>query len=487
MKKVFILCMVFVFALTIFACKKDDDTPPDDNPIIDEFWDADGNGTPDWEETEISLTYATWQYTQADMVTIDTLMVDAFMQEHPNITIDMQVVAEWYDWDTAFLSLLEANELPDVFLIQRLGSFLPFGITADITDLYDHDPDTDYIFDSVKNLGMYSNRRFAIPTFIYPAPWFVNLDLLDNAGINAPSYSWTYEQMESIARATTNTTTHQFGTTSANVFTRVYPKVLKMQEDLETGKTWYAYGFDGTRFNFDDPVMQAGANKMAEAIEQGYAHPGFSPEELEEWYTDPAFEPTYGGKVALWQEATWSAKDHFDSFTFDWDVYPGPNGVTFGNTDIGGLSGTISDSVKKQAAYQLLKYMSFGEEGLLKRFEIYADVGQELFQQGNNFPYPTVDYGINGQGHNLVWEAIPYGEVAPGFVSPQFIEGLRNGAIWANKEVIGWDAVDSATSAYFSEIMNGTNTYATLKDQIQQAADTALSDANQAMADLLGY
>lgn len=484
MKKIGILTLIVLGMLTFYACKEEESEPTPTPIPVDTFWDEDGNGIPDWQEEEITLTYATWQYTQPDMVTIDVLMIEEFMEKYPNITVEMQVVAEWYDWDTAFLGLLEANTLPDVFLIQRLGSFLPFNMLADLSEMYDNDPATDYIFESVKGLGMYADRRFAIPTFIYPQVWFVNLDLLDAAGIQKPSYDWTYAQMEAIARATTNATKKEFGMTGCNIFTRIYPKVLKMQEDLSIGTSWFSYGFDGDRFNFDDPVMQTGANKMQESIQQGYCKSGFSAEELEEWYNDTNFQPTYGGKVAIWPEASWSAKDYFDSFTFDWDAYPGPDGVTGGNTDIAGIS---SLSPNKKAAYQLLKWMSFGEDGLLKRYEIYEDVGQELFQQGNNFPYPIVDYGIDGQGINQVWSAIPYGEVAPGFVSPQFIEGLRHGAYWANKEIIGWDAVDSATGPYFTEIVYGTNTYAALKDMIQSASDQALADARQAMKDMLGF
>lgn len=484
MRKIWMMLLV-VGALVMLSSCKDKPTEETKTPLpIDTYWDEDGNGIPDWQEEQITLRYATWQYTNPEMITIDVLMIEEFTKKYPNITVEMQVVAEDYDWDTAFLGLLEGNNLPDVFLIQRLGSFLPYNILADITEMYEEDEDTEAIFDSVQNLGMYGDKRFAIPTFIYPQVWFVNLDLLDSAGIQKPSYNWTYEQMEAIARATTNATKKEFGMTGCNVFTRAYPKVLKMQEDLAVGRTWFSFGFDGNRFNFDDPAMQTASNKMQESIQQGYCKSGFSSEELEELYNNPTFEPTYGGKVAIWPEPTWSAKDHFDSFTFNWDAYPGPDGVTGGNTDIGGIS---SLTPHKKAAYQLLKWMSFGEDGLLKRYEIYEDVGQELYQQGNNFPYPVVDYGIDGTGVNQVWTAIPYGSVAPGFVSPQFIEGLRNGAFWANKEVIGWDAVDSATGPYFTEIIYGTNTYAALKDMIQAAADQALAEARQAMEDMLGF
>jgi|SRR5690554_1260527 len=480
-KIVSILLIAFVLVGLVACGKKEDDGEKPVDPV-DSYWDEDGNGIPDWQEKEITLTYATWQYTQPDMVTIDSLMIEEFMKKYPNIKVEMPVVAEWYDWDTAFIGLLEAGTLPDVFLIQRLESFLPFNILADISEMYDNDEDTQYIFESVNKLGTYGDKRYAMPTFIYPDVWFVNLDLVEKAGIAKPSYDWTYAQMEAIAKATTNASTNEYGLVGINHYMRTYPKVLKIKENAEVGKNWYAYSFDGEKFNFNDPVMQTAANKAVEATSQGYAKAAFSVTELEEIYNNPAFSPTYGGKVAIWPEASWSAKDHFDEFTFEWDAYPGPDGVTGGNTDIGGIS---SLSPNKKAAYQLLKWMSFSEEGLLKRFELYKEVGTELFQQGNNFPYPIVDYGIDGQGVNKVWSNITYNEVAPGFVSPQFIESLKNGAFWANKETIGWDAADAAISTYFSEVFSGAKTYADLKDMIHAAANQALNDARTAMDQIL--
>ena len=42
-------------------------------------------------------------------------MIEEFMKKYPNIKVEMPVVAEWYDWDTAFIGLLEAGTLPDAF------------------------------------------------------------------------------------------------------------------------------------------------------------------------------------------------------------------------------------------------------------------------------------------------------------------------------------------------------------------------------------
>ena len=133
-----------------------------------------------------------------------------------------------------------------------------------------------------------------------------------------------------------------------------------------------------------------------------------------------------------------------------------------------------------------LEYIEDGEDGILARFQIYAESGSELYQQGNNYPYPVADYGMDATGHNKIWENIPYGDTAPGLVTPQYLEALRNGAYVMNKEVCGWDASDYAIQEYFSEIYAGTNTFAALKASIQEGSTTELQRVRDELAAILG-
>lgn len=452
------------------------------------YWDKDGNGIEDWQEEEITLTFSTWQHTSADIITIESLLIDEFMAKYPNITVEIQMMgASSEEWDANFITASESDTLPDVFLINRLASFLPYNILGDITEFYDNDPDTDYIFDSIQDLGIYNDVRYAIPTFIYPTMWVVNLDILELAGIPAPEYNWTYQQMQAIAQATTNENNHILGMYGTMFFNRELPKVLKLEaastpEELAYAKKWQSYGFDGEDFNFNDPVFLSAMNMMTEGLNEGYVVAELSPEMLEEWYLDASFNPTYNGRVAMWREASWSIKDHFNEMLFNWDIYPGPNGVTGGNTDIAGISSTTDHP---EAAYQLLKWMSFSEEGLLTRYQLFEDYSDQVYVSANNYGYPIVDYGINGQGNNLVWENIPYGITAPGFVSPEFIESLKNGAYWVNKEVVGFDEADSVAYGYLYQTMVGETTYAAIMDTLQTESNFAMDQAKEILDALI--
>ena len=74
--KFMVFCFICLFAIGLVACNKGGKTQ------IDEFWDADGNGIADWQEKEITLRYATWQYTNPETQTIDTFLADEFMKKY---------------------------------------------------------------------------------------------------------------------------------------------------------------------------------------------------------------------------------------------------------------------------------------------------------------------------------------------------------------------------------------------------------------------
>jgi hypothetical protein len=105
--------------------------------------------------------------------------------------------------------------------------------------------------------------------------------------------------------------------------------------------------------------------------------------------------------------------------------------------------------------------------------------------QANNYGYPIVDYGIDGYGVNQLWETIPYGLTAPGFVSPEFIEALKNAAYWVNKETVGWDEADTASWPYLTQVINNETQFAAVKDEMQTAANAAFAAANAAMDALI--
>lgn len=492
------LVLALLLVLGLGACGEDnpgdnsgDNNGDDDNKGSEKhnwtenelYWDANKNGTPDWAEKEITLKYATWQYNNPEAITIDTLMIDAFMHKYPNIHVEMDILGESGEWESNFLERLSTNNVPDVFLINRLENMLPYNVLADLTDFYNHDDDTKYIFDSVKDLGLYNGKRYCLPTFIYPEIWIVNKDLLASCSIKVPSYDWTWEQMESIAKAVYNArgTEHKIGLYGTDQYYFELPKVLKVRDNAEVGYTWLGYGYDGSKFNFSDMAYINAVSKMETGMAEGWLVNQYDEATLTEYYGS-VVDPRYSGQVAIWREPSWSFKDAMANILFDWDVYPGPSGITGGNTDIAGVSQLCEN---KAAAYQLLKWLSFSKEGMVTRYQLYKDYSEVLYVSADNYPYPVVDYGINAKGENDIWDNIPYAKSAPGYGTLEFMESLRNGAIKANKEVVGWDAAEDTFKVYISQIIMEGKTYAELYETIQQASDDALRQKLEAVAEAI--
>ena len=500
MKKVLCLMFSLVFALFLTACGGNNTTTKGGNKTkeLDEFWDADKNGVPDWQEEEINLTFATWQYKDPatpgneNQVTIDTLLLDQFMEKYPNIHVTMQFVTEAFDeatWNSKIAELSETGELPDVFLIQRLEKMLPINALADITSYYEHDDDTEYIFESLQNSGVYDGVRYALPTFVYAEWWIVNLDLLKNAGIKAPGYDWTWEQMENIAKAVYNDTTHVVGQSGYTQYWKTLPKLLSGES------TWASMGYDAknSTWNFGTKAFEDAMAMMSSALQSNAATSPYSVDQIAEYYgktveqyqLDNGYNIGYDGYAGIWASPSWTAKDYFSKMSFNWDVYPAPGRVVNGeviqtiggNTDLIGVSSTCTN---KAAAYQLLKWMSYSEDGIIARYDDYREYSESLAIVANNYPYPVADYGIDENGVNKIWDNLPYDKV-PGMTSPEMINALKNGAFNLNKETPGWDAVDSAVNPYFYQVTTGDATFESVKETVVSEGTRAFKDFNDAL------
>lgn len=474
-KKFLLLMMIICSVFVVVSCGKTGEPTGGKTQGGGTFWDQDGNGVEDWQEEEITLTYATWQHATEESITIDSLMVEEFTKKYPNVKVEMQIVPGLEDeWTNALVTLQETNEVPDVFLVNRLGDLLPNNLLADITEMWNNDPQTKYIFDSVRDLSVVKGKRYVVPTAFYPQFWVVNKEVLKNAGVPLPSYDWTWEQMESIGKAVNDISKNVIGIWGTAQYYYEYPKVL----DPETHP--YAYGYDGKGFNYSSDAYLEAMNALETAyLKEGYVVNGLSEDELLERYGSKTADPRYMNKVGIFREPVWRLKDRLDEIKDNIDIYPGPGGVAGGNTDIAGISATCEH---KQAAYQFLKWMSYSEEGVLKRFELYKKYkdSDELATSGNNYPYPIVDYGMDGKGQNAIWDNIPYGDTAPGLVSPEFLESIRNAATQANKEVIGWKDVETVVQPYFSQVLAGGDNpidFISIVEAMQEAANIAYNNA----------
>ncbi|WP_173917629.1 extracellular solute-binding protein [Halobacillus sp. Marseille-Q1614] len=107
-----IVTLLTVFSL-LAACSNDSSSEGESS-------DDSGNGE------EVTLSIASWSFGTEGEANLDRMMLDAFMEEHPNIKVEIdESISD--PWEESLASAASAGEMPDVFAIAHL----PTGIAND--------------------------------------------------------------------------------------------------------------------------------------------------------------------------------------------------------------------------------------------------------------------------------------------------------------------------------------------------------------------
>lgn len=193
MKKILLLFVALFLVVGLYACGADDD-----DPIVNQ---------------KIELTYADWGNQE-----LNQRMIEAFMAKYPDIrvTLRQDIAGSGAEFTGNLVTAAQAGLLPDVFATDNVPTVINAGLTYDLAELWDADPETDLVYENVALTGVYNNKRFAVPSFQFLKGIMINLDIfaeknlvtvagkyrIDNDGY--PVKDWTHTEFVEIAKAITN-------------------------------------------------------------------------------------------------------------------------------------------------------------------------------------------------------------------------------------------------------------------------------------------
>lgn len=448
MKKFGILLLAFTFIFTLHACGDDEDN---------------GNGrTP---TRNIVLTYADWGDQE-----LNQMLIDAFMEENPNITVELRtdITGAGAAFTESLLNAQAAGVLPDVFAIDNVPTGYSNGMLLDISEYWDSDPDVEFIYPNIRDTAVYGDGRYAIPSFQFIRGIYMNLTLFDQYNIPIPDKDWTYDEFVQLSidirQAGINDSV--FGIDpwfGALDFEAMWPT----QDYEDVGyNTW-----DGEQFNFNTPMwieaFEARLDLMAQDVVGSYTE-----EELADlgvaW---PWFEGLIGMNIdGSWN--LWMVDDMFDQYGIEVGFWPYPGG------DAGQFPPTILDfnvvssqTEHPEAAYELAKWMTFGKEGWLTRLDLMEQRGDLYLDR-----FPIADYPE-------VWAK------AEDYID--YIEGVRESVELfdyskpdVDKWLLGykafWEWVESDDNDYWTRINEGLITPQEFapewEEQINKMVNEALQD-----------
>ena len=316
------------------------------------------------EDREIVLTFAAWFDSD-----LQQHLANAFMEANPDIYVEI-VEIDQNSWSSALQNLASTGDLPDAFCTFDLATAAANGWTADITEYYDADATTQKISEGLKVAGVYGGKRYGLVTEQYPCLVLLNKTLFEENNVALPGYDWTIDQMYSLALKLTKSNSHQFGLGS-NVLS-----YLRDVYDAAYSTDLWQYGYNPSEGTFNTALLAKGYAKGLEFLNNGVAGDP-SAEELSEWYGDEEIWLPKTGKLAMqldwyWTIQTVKAKEYVE-LGQEWLAYPFPVGTSNRVQTIVNVGCVAESSEHPEEAYELLKFMTFGEEGWKARHKWYKE------------------------------------------------------------------------------------------------------------------
>ncbi|MFP4287380.1 MAG: hypothetical protein ACLFRI_06725 [Candidatus Izemoplasmataceae bacterium] len=459
MKKFLSLLLVFLMSFAIVACGEETlDPDPDPNGNGDD----NGGTTP---TKNITLSYADWGDQE-----LNQILIDAFMEEYPNITVELRkdITGAGGEFTANLLNAQAANVLPDVFAIDNVPTGLSNGMILDITEYWDADEETDLVYPNIADTAVYNGKRYAVPSFQFIKGIYINLTLLDEYNIPIPDKDWTYDEFVDLAidirEAGQADAVYAIDPWFGDLdFEAIWPT----QDNADVGYQT----FDGEQFHFNTPMWIDAYNAKLDLWAQGVVAQ-HTEEELamigDVW-------PWLAGYTAMSIDGSWNlwmVDTMYDEYGFEVGFWPYPGG------EAGQFPPTILDyavvssqTEHPEEAYLLAKWMTFGRRGWEVRLDVMEDRGDLYLDR-----FPVADYPE-------IWEQ------ASDFLD--YVEGVRENVElfeyskpdvdkWLPGYKAFWEWVSNDDNDYFTRIGDGLITpevfAAEWEEKINELVEEALNE-----------
>lgn len=306
-------------------------------------------------------------------------VMDVFRQAYPNIELNITP----FDGESGpyLTAMATANTMPDVLW----GDWTDFtyavsnGYVRSLDDLLEKDAEREFLPQSLVEPFIYGGKTYAVPDQIHARMIAVNTDLLDELNLDAPRYDWTMDEfVELLKTATTDKTA------GAAVLYDLDSVISAQAEGFWSP----AYNYAERKFHFTEKWLP-GINLLSElraipgletlAMRANADEDGNS--DYTRKYGDAGKDDNHyafkEGFALVATGASWEANWMRAQVKPNWEYWPYPRldedssikiPVHINHTY---MMSTVADE-NVEAAYQVLKWISFGKEGNLNKMDIFA-------------------------------------------------------------------------------------------------------------------
>lgn len=441
----------------------------------------------------VTLTYAAWNLGAVDSTTnLERLMLDAFEEEYPWITVNITERpkipnTDGTEVDQNWNEFLGANAargtLPDVYFTDSVETTIMNDWSLDVTSIAMGDPEFLNISEDLRNAANYGGRLMALPYAVYYFGYYINKTLFEENNGDVPTFEDTWDEFTAkvadIASQTVTTGTGIAGICGIDRMLEWYP--AQLNENLG----WYTY--DGENLHLDgeefETTLELYTSLMAN---KSLIYDALSSDEkMAAFGTTGTWETSQ--LAAYWEYTPIIASMLDTGFEVDFIGTPGTSSV-HKIPVILDLMCIASTTEHPEEAYLLAKWMSFGKAGYMKRIEITNSRNQDEdpdndIQALNMTPLQPDEELLDA-----------FFDIYSSFTEFRKVVEYDDYLIEPNKYVPGyidarWNGVFNATTTLgevFDGVRTGTINYADVKTIWNQKANKELSDARDAVFEHLG-
>lgn len=398
-------------------------------------------------------------------------LMDEFMKIYPNVTVEVvPIVGDLQEYLT---SQAAVGELPDIFEPQGgLTYFLEQGWMAPLDEFVKNDPEFKYALQEQVDDLRINGRLYGIPSKLAVSGVIVNMDLLNELNLEVPDYDWTIDEFLDHAKKATTTKYTGIDEVSSSSFYREYSGVFgssitECGYDPETGKFQLTNGEMQRAINFYDEIL---------------AVPGLCATSLinfdirgkqEDDYQKKFGKGNYGfdvGKILFKLAGSWELDWKVPNFNYDY--YPLPHDKSTDYKQVIHVDPLfMTTGVKeenKQAAFEVLKFATYGRDGNLARFKLREEMEK---------PAPFI--AIPASNHPDVAEKFLESDTPDG-VKYMYENLDKSYRCEIYKVTPGmWEAMSEIILPQFERIKNGEVDYASIAAETEKKANENLEEARK--------
>lgn len=411
--------------------------------------------------------------------------MEVFKKSHPDIQVELIIGAEESGKMATELSTLAAgNKLPHVAVgVENFAYILSQGLAYPLDNLYAADPDKEDALQAGINNYTYNGHLYALPFRVQFNGIIINKDLLETKNLDEPDYDWTVDEFIDLAKKATD---NQYsginivdsGDNTHDLQTKLMGAMMRAPYQM------YGYNMDTHEFDFTSGPW----TKAQDYIKELRSVPGLISDELKEWGKRnqgiaDAYDNKFGGsadamvagKVLFGNHNSWETYWMVKKFNFEWDMYPVPHAEDVEeriqtHIDYAFLTPAVTEE-NAQAAYEVIKFLSYSKEGCLTRLAI-TDEGVSandytaFYTPGSSNPDVLQAYFDN----DLIPEGMKY------MLETISEEPEKIFIADANKLIPNfWDDVEDYLAQTQEQIANGGDAHALAQD-LQNKVNAAAKD-----------